>query len=85
MFGCYLEHLSEVMKHKGNDNLCILHYENMKKDPKSEIKRLNDFLDTKLTEDQINNVRTLFWFLLYIISNNNKRWIKIIIKYMNNL
>ena len=51
-----MEHLKEAMERKSHPNLYILHFEDMKKDPVSEIKKLDKFLGTKLSDQQIQNV-----------------------------
>ena len=59
MYGCYIEHLREVLEHKDHPNLLILHYEDMKINPTHEINKLNDFLSTNLTQLQIENVSNI--------------------------
>jgi len=56
MFGPYWEHICEMWKQKDHPGLHIIHYENLVAAPDWEIKRLNYFLGTKLTDEQMENI-----------------------------
>ena len=58
LYGCYSKHLKEAQKLKNNPKVHFIVFEEMKKNPKSEIERLNKFLNTNLTNEQIDNVST---------------------------
>ncbi|XP_064109971.1 sulfotransferase 1C4-like [Macrobrachium nipponense] len=56
MYGPYWLHLKEVWARKDHPNLHIMFFEDMKSDPLRELRRLNDFLNTDLTETQLENI-----------------------------
>jgi len=56
MFGPYWEHIREMWKQKDHPGMHIIHYENLIATPEWEIKRLNFFLGTQLTEPQMENI-----------------------------
>ncbi|XP_066971874.1 luciferin sulfotransferase-like isoform X2 [Macrobrachium rosenbergii] len=54
--GSYWHHVNETWKRRDHPNLHIMFYEDMKADIMSELKKLNVFLGTNLTEDQLKRV-----------------------------
>merc|ERR1719228_2990655 len=56
MYGPYWRHLKEVWERRDHPNLHIMYYEDMKKDIMVELHKLNKFLDTHLTEQQLLNI-----------------------------
>ncbi len=58
-------------KLKDQDNVLIMLYEDMKKDPTATIKTVADFLQVELTEDQFNNVLEKSSFS-YMKANDDK-------------
>ncbi|KAF2368087.1 Sulfotransferase domain [Trinorchestia longiramus] len=57
LYGPYENHLKEAWARKENKNLLFLFYEDIKRDPVSEIKKLNKFLGTNLSDKQVENVK----------------------------
>jgi len=49
--------VSEAWKRRNDPNVHIMFYEKMKKHPKEEIKRLDKFLETNLSEEQLDKVQ----------------------------
>ncbi|KAF2357214.1 Sulfotransferase domain [Trinorchestia longiramus] len=56
MSGSYGNIVNEAMKVKSHPNMHLMYYEDMKADIGAELRRLNDFLGTKLTAKQLKNV-----------------------------
>ncbi|XP_063587053.1 sulfotransferase 1C4-like [Penaeus indicus] len=56
VYGPYWQHLKEAWEKKDNPNLHFLFYEDLKENNMEELKRLDDFLGTKLTQEQLDNV-----------------------------
>ncbi|XP_066971856.1 sulfotransferase 1C4-like [Macrobrachium rosenbergii] len=56
IYGSYWHHANETWKRKDHPNLHIMFYEDMKADVMSELRKLNEFLGTNLTEDQLKKV-----------------------------
>lgn len=56
LYGNYAEHLKEAWEKKNHPNLHIIFFEDLKADAMKELKRLDTFLDTKLTPQQLDNV-----------------------------
>ncbi|XP_076060464.1 sulfotransferase 1 family member D1-like [Oratosquilla oratoria] len=56
MYGPYLLHLKEAWEKKGHKNLHIMFYEDMKEDPCGELKRLDAFLETGLSDETIRKI-----------------------------
>lgn len=56
MFCPYWPHLKEAWNRRHHPNLNFVFYENLKKDTMAEVVKLNEFLGTKLTEEQLKNV-----------------------------
>ena len=48
--------VEEAWKVKSHRNIHFAFYEDLKEHPKEEIKRLDDFLQTQLSEQQVDNV-----------------------------
>ncbi|XP_042867532.1 sulfotransferase 1A3-like [Penaeus japonicus] len=56
LYGPYWLHLREAWQKRGHPNLHIVFYEDLKADVMRELKRLDDFLGTGLSHDQLANV-----------------------------
>ncbi|KAF2357215.1 Sulfotransferase domain [Trinorchestia longiramus] len=56
VWGSYGNIVNEAMKMKSHPNMHLMYYEDMKADIGAELRRLNDFLGTKLTAKQLKNV-----------------------------
>ncbi|XP_027236581.2 sulfotransferase 1A1 [Penaeus vannamei] len=56
MYGPYWLHLKEVWEKKDHPNLHLIFYEDLKADTMKELKRLDAFLGTALTEEQLKRV-----------------------------
>ncbi|XP_045104699.1 sulfotransferase 1E1-like [Portunus trituberculatus] len=56
VYGTYAEHLKEAWERRNHPNLHIMFYEDMKGDINEELKRLDAFLGTNLTPQQLDNV-----------------------------
>lgn len=56
MYGNYAEHIKEAWEKKNHPNLHIIFYEDLKANVMGELKRLDTFLGTKLTPQQLANV-----------------------------
>jgi len=56
MFGPYWEHINEMWKQKDHPGLHLIHFENLIASPDWEIKRLNQFLGTYLTDEQMEKI-----------------------------
>ncbi|XP_068241362.1 luciferin sulfotransferase-like [Palaemon carinicauda] len=56
IYGSYWHHVNEAWKRRNHPNMHILYYEDMKADIMSELRKMNEFLGTKLTEDQLKKV-----------------------------
>ncbi|XP_050716686.1 sulfotransferase 1C4-like [Eriocheir sinensis] len=56
LFGPYDEHVKEAWERRTHPNLHFVFYEDMQVDIMKELRRLNDFLDTQLTEEQLKKV-----------------------------
>ncbi|KAG0714080.1 Sulfotransferase 1C4 [Chionoecetes opilio] len=55
-YGPFWLHLKEAWEQKDNPNLLFMFYEELKQNTLPELKRLNDFLGTKLTQEQLESV-----------------------------
>ncbi|XP_064100273.1 sulfotransferase 1E1-like isoform X2 [Macrobrachium nipponense] len=56
VYGPYWLHIKEAWEKKGDPNLHFVFYEDFQKDVKAEVKKLNEFLGTGLTEEQMDKV-----------------------------
>ena len=56
MYGTYAEHIKEAWEKRNHPNLHFAFYEDMKADVMGELKRLDDFMETKLTPKQLDTV-----------------------------
>lgn len=54
--GPYLLHLKEAWAKKDHKNLHFMFYEDLKEDPLTELKKLDAFLGTELSEDQLKKI-----------------------------
>ncbi|XP_064119308.1 luciferin sulfotransferase-like [Macrobrachium nipponense] len=62
IYGSYWHHVNEAWKRKDHPNLHIMFYEDMKADIMAELEKLNQFLGTSLTEEQLKRVAELTSF-----------------------
>ena len=53
----YWEHIKEVWDLKDHPNVHFMFYEDMKKDIMEELKRLNNFLETGLSDAELEQVK----------------------------
>ncbi|XP_068242962.1 sulfotransferase 1A1-like isoform X2 [Palaemon carinicauda] len=56
MYGPYWLHLKEALERRNHPNLHFMFYEDMKANPLEELKKLNEFLSTNLSEDQLKGI-----------------------------
>ena len=56
MYGPVWSHFKQAWEKRHNKNIYICFYEKLKKNPIEELKKLDAFLLTKLTDDQIAKV-----------------------------
>ncbi|XP_042856928.1 sulfotransferase 1C4-like [Penaeus japonicus] len=56
IYGPYWEHLREAWPKRDHPNMHFFFYEDMKADPKAEMKKLDQFLGTNLTEEQLDKI-----------------------------
>ena len=56
MFGHYDNHLKEAFERMNHPNLHIVRFEDLKANPVAEYTKLDKFLDTKRTKEQIEKV-----------------------------
>ncbi|XP_042856927.1 sulfotransferase 1C4-like [Penaeus japonicus] len=56
IYGPYWEHLREAWPQRDHPNMHFLFYEDMKANPKAEMKKLDRFLGTNLTEEQLEKI-----------------------------
>lgn len=79
IFGPYWSHVSQAWAQRNHPNMHIMFFEKMMKNTKEEFERLNKFLGTSLTSDQIDNVSQcetllfIFIWLFFLHFNNNIR------------
>ena len=66
MYGSLSEMIKEALKRKDNKNLHILHFEDSKSNPEKEISRLNDFLNTNLSNEQISKVTNALTYMIKV-------------------
>ncbi|XP_076818062.1 amine sulfotransferase-like isoform X2 [Clavelina lepadiformis] len=52
----YLEHIRSWHQHKDDENVLFLCFEEMKKDLQKQVRRLADFIDVSLTDDDVKKV-----------------------------
>ncbi|KAK8743675.1 hypothetical protein OTU49_001203 [Cherax quadricarinatus] len=56
LYSPYWLHVKEAWEKRHHPNMHFIFYEDLKTDVLGELNKLNTFLDTKLTEDQLNNI-----------------------------
>jgi len=56
VFGPYWKHVASFWAHRDHPNLHIVFYEQMKKNPQREYRKLADFLGAKLTDEELEKV-----------------------------
>ena len=56
VYGAYDEFVREAWKHRDHPNMHIVFYEDLKADTVNELRRLSDFIGTKLTDGQLKKV-----------------------------
>lgn len=52
----YLDHVLDWWKHKNDEDVLFVHFENMKTDQRNEIKRIAGFIEVDASEDTIDEV-----------------------------
>lgn len=57
VYSPYWLHVKEAWEKRSHPNMHILRFEDMKSDVTKELRKLNDFLGTKLNEKQLENVK----------------------------
>lgn len=57
IYGPYWQHLRQAWARRGHQNLHVMFYEDMKADILKELKRLNSFLETFLSDDQLLRIK----------------------------
>ncbi|XP_063587010.1 sulfotransferase 1C4-like [Penaeus indicus] len=67
IYGPYWEHLREAWPRRDHPNMHFVFYEDMKADPMAELRKLNQFLGTDLTEEQLEKVQRTDIVLCFII------------------
>lgn len=60
----YWPHVKQAWEKRNHPNLHFVFYEDLKADPLAEIRKLDQFMATNLTEQQLNNVS--FCFTVYL-------------------
>lgn len=71
VYGPYWQHVKEAWEKKDNPNVHFLFYEDLKENNIEELKRLDDFLGTKLTQEQLNNVSSASAHLLNLTERSS--------------
>ncbi|KAK3863422.1 hypothetical protein Pcinc_030808 [Petrolisthes cinctipes] len=56
IYGPYWLHLKEAWKQRNHPNLHFMFFEDLKNNNMEELNKLNNFLNTKLTEEQLKNI-----------------------------
>ncbi|XP_076035149.1 sulfotransferase 1C4-like isoform X2 [Oratosquilla oratoria] len=56
LYGMYFKHLKEAWERKDHPNLQMFFYEDLKKDPKGEIKKMDKFIEGGMSDDQIQKI-----------------------------
>uniref|UniRef100_A0A4W3K624 Sulfotransferase n=1 Tax=Callorhinchus milii TaxID=7868 RepID=A0A4W3K624_CALMI len=54
--GSWCDHIHSWEEHKNDDNVLILYYEAMKKDPTESVEQISTFLGVNLTSEQIDDI-----------------------------
>ncbi|KAF2368086.1 Sulfotransferase domain [Trinorchestia longiramus] len=57
VYGSYADHLAEAWQRKAHKNILVLHFEDLKRNTLSELRNIDEFIGTKLSEKQLENVR----------------------------
>ncbi|XP_077991688.1 sulfotransferase 1B1-like [Glandiceps talaboti] len=55
-YGDWFDHVIGWGKHKDEDNVCFMTYENMKKDPREVVYQLASFLNKELSEETVDKI-----------------------------
>ncbi|RXG71391.1 Sulfotransferase 1A4 [Armadillidium vulgare] len=58
-FGPWWEHMRLHWEIRNHPNFLLLFYEDLKENPETEIKKIDKFLGTKRTDEQIRNVKVV--------------------------
>lgn len=70
VYGPYWQHLKEAWEKKDNPNLHFIFYEDLKTNNMEELKKLDAFLGTNLTQEQLDNVSStrlyLDWKFIFV-------------------
>ncbi|XP_068214221.1 sulfotransferase 1A1-like [Palaemon carinicauda] len=56
VYGAYWLHVKEAWEKRHHPNLHIVFFEDLKAKPTEELQKLNTFLETKLTDEQLENI-----------------------------
>ncbi|KAK7020156.1 hypothetical protein SK128_022302 [Halocaridina rubra] len=56
-YGPYWDHLKQILQKKNHENLHIIFYEDLKADVMGELKKLREFLNLTLTDEELNIAR----------------------------
>nr|XP_039271504.1 sulfotransferase 6B1-like isoform X1 [Styela clava] len=59
---CYAEHILGWYKHKDEDNVMFIYYEDMKRDTKQEIRRLAKFLNVEVDDKRVEEIENATTF-----------------------
>ena len=63
MFGPYWGHVGEAWERRNHPNMLITFFEKLLKNPQEEFEKINKFLDTKLTSEQVDKVMQSIFIL----------------------
>ncbi|CAL4124823.1 unnamed protein product, partial [Meganyctiphanes norvegica] len=55
-YGSYWDHVKDNLRFKNHHNFCLVQFEDLKRQPASEFKRISDFLQLGLNQHQIDKV-----------------------------
>ena len=66
--------LKEAWRVRDHPNMHYVFYEDLKADIDGELKKINDFIGTELTDQQLQNVWGLFLWYLITVSNEFPFW-----------
>ncbi|KAF2368085.1 Sulfotransferase domain [Trinorchestia longiramus] len=58
IFGSYAENLVEAWRHKNHKNFLLVSFEDLKRNIEGELRRIDQFIGTKLNEKQLQNVKS---------------------------
>ena len=61
-FGPYLKHILTYWNHRFDENLLVISYEEMKRDLSGHIKKISDFLEIEISDEDLANFTNHFSF-----------------------